>query len=574
MGMIGRIRSLMSARLVGPRRRFFAVQLVKAAIGAVLCAAFIALTGRPDGIEAVALGGLLLPGALALVTFTKIPQEALELSSLGSFAALVAYLAGVSGGLASPFTVWFALVPAEAALAGERQTVTRAAGVAVLLLLALGLCDVAGMLPASRLPQPVWLFFTLSIGAAILQGAGIAAAAQERQRIAQIAAADGTALYRFLADNAIDMITRHGADGRIRYASPAAAALLGCPPDALAGMTPAALAHPDDLKVLQTAFMAASYYGRPGSAELRLKRADGSYVWAEMRCRPVPGLSGEAADIVAVTRDLTVRKAYERELIAARDAAEEANHAKSRFLANMSHELRTPLNAIIGFSEVMTQEMFGPLGAPRYLEYSRLVHESGGHLLALINSILDMSKIEAGKFEISEEIFDLGETAETAVRFVKMTAERAGVALSTEIDAQATKIFADQRAVKQILVNLLSNGVKFTPKGGQVRVAVACAQNGIEIAVSDTGVGISQKDLERLGKPFEQAENGHQVRTKEGTGLGLALVRALAGLHGGEATMESVLGEGTTVRVRLPHAAVREATPEEPASSANLRGAA
>ncbi len=221
----------------------------------------------------------------------------------------------------------------------------------------------------------------------------------------------------------------------------------------------------------------------------------------------------------------------------------------------MSHELRTPLNAIIGFSEVMTHEMFGPVGSPRYLEYSRLIHESGNHLLELINSVLDMSKIEAGKLDLFEEVFDLTDVAESAVRFVRLHAERAGVALKLVVEPGAGTIFADKRAIKQVLINLLTNGVKFTPRGGDVRVRAAKGAAGIEITVADSGVGISEKDLARLGKPFEQVEAEH-VRSREGTGLGLALVKALALMHGGEAVIESVLGEGTTVRVRLPFAAV------------------
>jgi cell cycle sensor histidine kinase DivJ len=205
-------------------------------------------------------------------------------------------------------------------------------------------------------------------------------------------------------------------------------------------------------------------------------------VWTEVRCRPAPELNGQTPDIVAVTRDITDRKRQELALIEARDAAEGASRAKSRFLANMSHELRTPLNAIIGFSEVMTHEMFGPVGSKRYLEYSHLIHESGGHLLELINGILDMSKIEAGKFELSEEIFDLKDLVEQAVRFVKLQAERGGVALKTSVALEAATIFADKRAIKQVLVNLLSNGVKFTPRGGEIRVRAVRDARGIEIA--------------------------------------------------------------------------------------------
>jgi two-component system, cell cycle sensor histidine kinase DivJ len=222
-----------------------------------------------------------------------------------------------------------------------------------------------------------------------------------------------------------------------------------------------------------------------------------------MRCRPASPAKGETADIVAVTRDISERKTQELALIEARDQAEHANRAKSRFLANMSHELRTPLNAIIGFSEVMTHQMFGPVGSPRYLDYARVINESGGHLLELINGILDMSKIEAGKFDLSEEIFDLEDVAAQAVRFVKLQSDRKGVALKTSIAPDAKSIFADKRGVKQILVNLVTNGVKFTPRGGEVRLAAWREEGGVAIAISDTGVGIAPADLKRLGQPFE-----------------------------------------------------------------------
>jgi cell cycle sensor histidine kinase DivJ len=386
----------------------------------------------------------------------------------------------------------------------------------------------------------------------------VAIATQDRQRAADHAAAEGAAMYRFLADNAMDLITRHSADGRIRFASPAAQTILGRAPESLLGLAPSALVHPQDLAAMQHAFVEASYFGRSAIAEARMKRADGSYVWVEMRCRPAALVNGNAADMVAVTRDITERKAHERELIDARDAAEEANRAKSRFLANMSHELRTPLNAVIGFSEVMTHEMFGPVGSPRYLEYARLINESGSHLLALINGILDMSKIEAGKFDLAEETFDLEDVTEQAMQFVKMQADRKGVVLKLGIAPDAHAIFADKRAVTQVIMNLLSNGVKFTPRGGEVRVIAMRRANGIEIAVSDTGMGISPEDVKRLGRPFEQVEGAHN-RTQEGTGLGLALVKAIAQMHGGEAKLESRLGEGTTVRVFLPYAALSAA---------------
>ncbi len=559
------------------RRAFMAMQAIKALAGAVLAVAFVAMVGRPDAAESLALIGLLAPALLAVLALTRLPLAVLETVSLAIFAALVGYLAVLTGGLRSPLIIWFALLPAEAALAGGRSAVMRAAAAAALALLAVVAIQFFGDLPVSRIPHPMWPLYAASALAAVIQSAFIAAAAQDRQRAADTAAAEGAAMYRFLADNAMDLITRHSADGRIRFASPAARNLLGRPPEGLLGKAPAALVHPDELRTMQAAFVEASYFGRAATAEVRLKRADGSYVWTEMRCRPAQPVAGKAADIVAVTRDISDRKAHERELIDARDQAEQASKAKSHFLANMSHELRTPLNAILGFSEVMTHEMFGPVGSPRYLEYARLINESGGHLLELINGILDMSKIEAGKFELSEEAFDLEDVAGQALAFVKIQADRKAVGLVMEVAAPCRRILADKRAVKQVLVNLLTNGVKFTPRGGSVRLCARRDEQGIEIAVSDTGVGISKADLERLGQPFEQAEGAH-VRTQEGTGLGLALVKALAAMHGGEARIESTLGEGTTVRVHLPYAALGEdgerVAPVCPLPRMSLRGAA
>ncbi len=562
------------------RRRFIAVQAAKAGVGAVLAAVFIAIVGKPDLAEGFAIGGLLFPLAIALLGYTTLSLAALESIALASFAALIGYLVAITGGMESPLIVWFALVPAEAALAGGRKAVWRAGACAAIALVTVAALQVLSALPASRLFLPGWEFYAGSVLAGVVLSAIVAVATQDRQRAADMAAAEGAAMYRFLADNAMDLITRHSADGRIRFASPAAQIMLGLAPDTLLGQAPSALVHADDLKIMQSAFVEASYFGRAATAEVRLKHSDGTWLWTEMRCRPATPVNGAAAEIVAVTRDISERKAHEIALVHARDAAEEANKAKSRFLANMSHELRTPLNAIIGFSEVMTHEMFGPVGSPRYLEYARHINESGGHLLDLINGILDMSKIEAGKFELSEELFDLAEVADQAAHFVKLQADRKGVALKVSVSPGAATIFADKRAVKQIVVNLLSNGAKFTPRGGEVRISATRRDNAVEIAVTDTGMGIAPEDVKRLGRPFEQVEGAH-TRTQEGTGLGLALVKAFSAMHGGETIIESRLGEGTTVRVILPHAAVSEngeriaVAPREPqAQQQALKGAA
>ena len=531
------------------RRHFIRTQSIKGGLGIVLSLGYLAIIGGPDWAELLAFAGFVAPIALALAARTRVPLARLEAASLVLFAVLIALLSVLTSGLASPFTFWLVLVPFEGALAGRGRAVAFSGATAALALAAIIVIHASGLLPPSRLPGPLPLWLCVSLLVAIMQASLMAIAAQERHRAADQAAEAGEVRYRFLAENAHDLITRHTADGRIHYASPASARLLGYRPEELIGRTLADFAHPDDAELALAAFEAAGE-GKAASAELRLATKQGGYAWGEFRCRPA-GQTGDAmGGIVAVTRDIAERKAYERDLIQARDLAEAASRAKSRFLANMSHELRTPLNAILGFSEVMTHQMFGPLGA-RYVDYSQLIHESGGHLLGLINSILDMSKIEAGRLKLQPERFDVSEVTVQALRFVSFLAERNGVTLEEAIDPLARHIVADKRAVTQILINLLSNGVKFTPRGGTVRITATLEGYDIELAVADTGVGIDQADLKRLGQPFEQVDSEY-TRAKEGTGLGLALVRALTHLHGGTMAIESMVGEGTTVKIRFP----------------------
>ncbi len=231
--------------------------------------------------------------------------------------------------------------------------------------------------------------------------------------------------------------------------------------------------------------------------------------------------------------------------------AEAANHAKSEFLANMSHELRTPLNAINGFSEIMSSEMFGQLGHPRYKEYASDILSSGQHLLSLINDILDMSKIEAGKMALRFEPVSIDEVVEDALRLIRQKAEKGGLRLRTHLP-ELPEIEADFRALKQILLNLLTNAVKFTPSGGTITVSAAMTETSVHLTVADTGVGIPEKDLQRLAKPFEQVDNHQYLKTKEGTGLGLALTKSLTEMHHGRMDVDSGEGKGTRVHIILP----------------------
>ena len=312
----------------------------------------------------------------------------------------------------------------------------------------------------------------------------------------------------------------------------------------------------------------------PGNGR-EVELADGRWIIIAERRTADGGWVVTGADVTEIKRQEEARRANEEQLrqavvglersrqeaaelakkySAEKIRAESANQAKSEFLANMSHELRTPLNAINGFSEMMVEEMFGPLGDARYKSYAQDILSSGQHLLALINDVLDMAKIEAGKMNLRFEPLRLEEVAEDAVRLIRNRAEAAG--LRVIIDAPALPdVEGDYRALKQVLLNLLSNAVKFTPRGGRIVVAAEERRDAmgerVRISVTDTGVGIAHEDLARLARPFEQIES-QLAKTQQGTGLGLALSKSLVEMHGGLLEIESQPGVGTTVSFLLP----------------------
>ena len=258
-------------------------------------------------------------------------------------------------------------------------------------------------------------------------------------------------------------------------------------------------------------------------------------------------------------RDVTARRQAEAALAEAKEQAErerfraeEVSAAKSRFLATMSHELRTPLNAIMGFSQIIGEEVYGPVGHLKYREYANDIGAAGHHLLDLISDILDMAKIESGKMQLSLEPLNLAQLIKDVVRKMKALARSADLALVIDDDASQLMATVDERAVRQILLNLISNAIKFTPAGGEVRVRVELeATEAIAISVADTGMGMSPEDVARVFEPFEQASSNNQI-SRPGTGLGLPIVKALIELHGGSVEMRSQRGQGTVVRVLLP----------------------
>jgi two-component system cell cycle sensor histidine kinase PleC len=245
----------------------------------------------------------------------------------------------------------------------------------------------------------------------------------------------------------------------------------------------------------------------------------------------------------------------------ARRRAEAANKAKSRFLATMSHELRTPLNAIMGFSEVMNAELMGPIGNPVYKDYAKNIHDSGTHLLNLINEILDLSRIEAGRYELHEEPLTLADVAEDCVRLLKLRAQSKSVEIIEDYDYTLAQVWADQRALRQICLNLLSNALKFTPKGGQVTVTVGPTTDGGQyLSVLDTGPGIPAEEIPKVLQVFGQGSLAHES-AEGGTGLGLPIVQNLIELHGGAFELLSELRKGTEAIATLPKQRVLSAVP-------------
>jgi len=253
-----------------------------------------------------------------------------------------------------------------------------------------------------------------------------------------------------------------------------------------------------------------------------------------------------------VNTDITERKAADEAMLAIVKESEIANRTKSEFLANMSHELRTPLNAIIGFSEIIKDDTFGPVGSTKYREYADDIHTSGQHLLALINDILDLSKVESGSNELHEESNDIPEIANAIMKLVLGLAHTGNVKLELDVSDDISKLYADERKVKQILLNLLSNAIKFTPDGGKVTLKIwSRAASGYVFQVIDTGIGIAFEDIPKALTPFQQIDSGLN-RRHEGTGLGLPLTKSLVEMHGGYLDLQSEVGVGTTVTVRFP----------------------
>lgn len=569
-------------------RAFIAPRLIGSFIALASFPVYLAFRGVPSLLEVAVFGWLVAPILVAyFLSRTGRYESAHVLSSL-SLTGLVTVVAWCTGGIGSFAAIWLVVVPLEAALSASRRVVAVASTFALGgagLLLSLSALDL--------LPPPVTAENTrgalaaLGIISAALYATGLALGAETLARTSFWLLYAEEDRYRLLARNMTDAITRHGRNGDVLFVSPAAEPLFGARAADLLGHGLFDRVHVADRPAYLTALAEAAACGEDRSVEFRIRRGDaadgGSFAWVEMRCRPLTpadAAKDAAREVVAVLRDVSERKTQEKALDIARSESERANAAKSRFLATMSHELRTPLNAIIGFSDMLTNDSL-VLDPARKLEYARLINESGHHLLSVVNGILDMSKMETGNFEITPEPFAPAQAIVSCCDLLALKAREAGVEIKTRLAANLPELVADRRAFNQILINLISNAIKFTPRDGRVSVSGFADDRTLSVVVEDTGVGIGEEDLPRIGEAFFQARASYD-RRHDGTGLGLSIVKGLVQLHNGDIDIASRLGKGTRITVRLPiddESARRPADPirlvteraKELATAANVR---
>ena len=541
-------------------RAFIAPRLIGSFVALASFPAYVVFRGVPSALEVGVFAWLVAPILIAyFLSRTGRYESAHVLSSL-ALTGLVASVAWCSGGIGSFAAIWLVVVPLEAALSASRRVVALASTFALAAAGLLMALSATGLLPPpTTLANEHGALAALGIISAALYATGLALGAESLARTSFWLLYAEEDRYRLLARNMSDVITRHGRSGAVLFVSPAAEPLFGVRVNELLGHGLFDRVHVADRPAYLTALADTASRGDIRSVEFRIRR-DGDnapaaqFVWVEMRCRPLDqaGDAGSLGDreVVSVLRDVSERKEQERQIELAREESERANAAKSRFLATMSHELRTPLNAIIGFSDMLGNESL-VLDPARKLEYARLINESGRHLLSVVNGILDMSKMETGNFEITPEPFRAGPAIVSCCDLLALKARDAGVELKMRVAADLPEVVADRRAFNQVLINLVSNAVKFTPRGGSVSVSACCEGPYFTVAVEDTGVGIGEDDLPRVGEAFFQARASYD-RRHDGSGLGLSIVKGLVRLHGGDLDIQSRLGEGTRVTVRLP----------------------
>ena len=544
-------------------------------ISQILCSffAFIAFpiwilwSGTLTYVMAVSFVWLLGPLTSAVVLVRSRSIELAFLVSATMLAGLIATICAFTGGIQSFALIWLLVIPAEAALAKRRVVIVYSLVPLFAALAFLFYGAQANWFNTHAVVASSSQFGTF-VGplALILYVAALTFRVQTAYSASQQRLSVNEERYRLLANNTTDLITQHDSSGEIVFASPAAKILLGVAPFELCNKGLFNRVHIADRPVYLKLLSDAVARGLPLKAEFRLRTSvlrgghdsinssvdsDNGFSWMEMRCRPIWDEHETVTGIVSTTRDISERRAQQDALEEAHTDLQQLSDAKTHFLANMSHELRTPLNAIIGFSEILQQELYGKFENEKQKEYVDLIHDSGSHLLQIVTDILDMSKIESGTFNIVPEPFNVEKLVRSCTGIMSQQAEIREINLVSTIPDDLPEAVADSRACRQILINLISNALKFSDKEDTVTVGVRVEGNKLAYFVRDTGIGMSTPDLKRIGQPFFQADSAHD-RRYEGTGLGVSVVKGLTELHKGHVEFESELGEGTCVTVFIP----------------------
>ncbi|WP_297299336.1 PAS domain-containing sensor histidine kinase [uncultured Methylovirgula sp.] len=526
----------------------------------VMCLAplFLAIYGAPVVWHALVFVWCIVPiGAVLFLSRSGdllLAQAICIVSFVGAATTIAA-----GGGPWEAALVWLVLAPFEGVLSQNFRLVLSAGVLSALAALGLTIADRNGIIHTGFATGHAPLLVLPAIIYATLAAHGLVSFQIGREKSARLR----TDHYRAVYDTLDDLIIHQDRNGVAEFISPNCLAFCGLPAADLMGRGLFEHIHVADRPAFLKAISDAAAGPHTIAATLRLRALTGqgkaaqepSFRWVELRARRFAVDSEETNArpdrVVSILRDITQFKQREQAYETARATAEEANAWKDKFLANVSHELRTPLNAIIGFSEILADQDLSPQETAKQREYAAIIQKSGQHLLAVVNSILDMSKIQSGAFDLRPEPFALPPLIDLSCDMVKLKATEGGVELVRAYPEKIDDIVGDKRAYKQILLNLLSNAIKFTPRGGRVTVKLRPDGNHIVVSVADTGIGIAPNDLVNLGCPFFQAGASYD-RPYEGTGLGLSVVRGLVGLHGGTIAIESELNQGTCVSVRLP----------------------
>ena len=529
-------------------RSFIATKLANTFAALAIAPFYLAFHGAPDATGAAIFGLALLPLAAAMIASRTGHLAIAHAVALGGLLAVALTLAlGTRVGVGAAFA-GLVVAGVEATLSGETVVVRGA-------LPATALASAALLLATSR----GWTMPDSEAGEAALAGAltliytgPLLHRATSLTRLTLRQLRHQALRARAIDETLGDVVVWLDASGRVDDASAACAAVLGAPALALAGRGLFDRVHVADRPAFLKAIDEAASGDVTAQARIRLRpwHTEPRHLWIELRAKGLTQ-AGRPTEVVAILRALTARLEHAAEVARAQRSVASAARSKDRFIASMSHELRTPLNAIIGFSEMLGSHTTRPSDTAKQREYARIIHRSGQHLLAVVNSILDMSKIQSGTFVILPEPFGFGPLIDLCCGMLSPDIREGEIELVRDYSDPLEEIVADKRACKQILISLLSNAVKFTPTRGQVTIKARHEGTRMVLTVVDTGIGIAAADLERLGEPFFQAR-GSLNRPYEGTGLGLSVVRGLIGLHGGSITVESEPDRGTAVTVRLP----------------------